>query len=744
MRIVNFARCVRLAWAMAVLTWAATAATPGVSFNAQRVYPAGPKPDSVAIGDFNNDGKPDLAVALNDSGEVAVLLGNGDGTFQPPVTFAVGSSPDAVAVGDFNLDGEPDLAVANASSNTVSILLGKGDGTFQPQVSYPVETGPRFVVVADFNGDGKPDLAVANGGTTGTRPVFGHTISILLGKGDGTFQPQTNYDVAEQPVALAVGDFNGDGKADLAAACQHAGAVSILLGKGDGSFQPVVSYGAAGYPVSIAAGDFNGDGHADLAVADAESRQNDFAFAVLLGTGNGLFQPAAGYLLEGGNDYGTAIAVADFNGDGKADLAVAAINSRTDVAPCSISILFGNGDGTFQAPVSYEQNGKLSYLAAGDLNGDGTPDLVTINPEDGVELLLDTRQGTLRATTMDTLPGSPNSVAAGDFNGDGIPDLVVNGHGAVILLGNGDGTFQPPLSYGGGNGAIAVGDFNGDGIPDVASADYGDGLTNPGNTVYIILGNGDGTFQPPVGYTVDLAPTAIAVGDFNGDGKLDLAVTEQIYSCACYAGRVSILLGNGDGTFQPQTIYGTGIDPLSVAAGDFNGDGKLDLAITNLGESQGNVSILLGRGDGTFEEQTTYPAGANPSSVTAGDFNKDGKLDLAVANASSHNVSILLGDGKGTFQPPVNYEIGSGGSSVLATDFNGDGNVDLAVTNEGSSTISILIGNGNGTFQPQVIYATGIAPAAVASADFTGNGKRGLVTANSKSSNISILTNTTR
>jgi hypothetical protein len=331
-------------------------------------------------------------------------------------------------------------------------------------------------------------------------------------------------------------------------------------------------------------------------------------------------------------------------------------------------------------------------------------------------------------------------VAVGDFNGDGIPDLAVTGDGVMILLGNGDSTFQPPVSYPAGYGAIAVGDFNGDGILDLAVADYGDGLTNPGNTVFILLGNGDGTFQAAVGYQVGFSPTAVAVADFNGDGKLDLAVTNAGTEC-CPGGSVSILLGNGDGSFQPQVLYKVGAGPTSVAVGDFNGDGKPDLVVTNRGNDLGNISVLLNHGDGTFAPQVTYAAGDHPASVAVGDFNADGKLDLAVADSSSNTVSILLGDGNGVFQPAVDYPIGSSGIFIIAGDFNGDGKLDLAVTNSAFS-ISVLPGNGDGTFQPQAAYATGNTPAGVASGDFNGNGKTDLVVANSKSSNISILTNT--
>src|SRR5438309_1429738 len=207
---------------------------PAPSFAARRAFEAGDIPQSVAVGDFNGDGKPDLAVANGSSpgGSVSLLLGRGDGTFQTAVSYAAGAAPHSVAVGDFNGDGRVDLAVANAGGGNVSVLLGRGDGTFQPAANYDVGASPYSVAVGDFNGDGMADLAVANTGAG--------TISVLLGRGDGTFRTAVNYGVGASPRSVAVGDFNGDGKVDLAVANAGGGNVSVLLGNGDGTLDLVV------------------------------------------------------------------------------------------------------------------------------------------------------------------------------------------------------------------------------------------------------------------------------------------------------------------------------------------------------------------------------------------------------------------------------------------------------------------------------------------------------------------------
>ena len=220
----------------------------------------GDRPNALVAGDFNGDGRTDLAVANDGSNDVSVLLGNGDGTFQDQVWYAAGIWPSAVVAGDFNGDGRTDLAVANKDSNDVSVLLGNGDGTFRGQVRYVAGLGPSAVVAGDFNGDGRTDLAVANAGS--------NDVSVLLSNGDGTFQNQVRYAVGTEPSALVAGDFNGDGRTDLAVANNGFNDVSVLLGNGDGTFQHQVWYAAGTGPSALVAGDFNGDGRTDLAVAN--------------------------------------------------------------------------------------------------------------------------------------------------------------------------------------------------------------------------------------------------------------------------------------------------------------------------------------------------------------------------------------------------------------------------------------------------------------------------------------------
>jgi hypothetical protein len=308
----------------------------------------------VISADFNGDGKPDLATT--DSTQVSVLLANGDGTFQPEVLTSLTQSSGGIAAGDLNGDGKADLAtVFSSCSNNIClpgdavVLIGNGDGTFQPPVEYVVGLQPEYLVVGDFNGDGKPDLAVSNFASS--------TISILLNNGDGTFQSHVDYVTGASPAAIATGDFNGDGKLDLVTA-NYSGTVSVLLGKGDGTFQNQIVVPVADGVYWLTTGDFNGDGRLDLAVT---TQILDQVF-ILLGNGDGTFQAPVEY--SDGLNFGLP-SVGDFNGDGKPDLIIGA----TYIA----AILLGDGDGSFQPPIFNFLSTGL--VAVADFNQDGSPDL---------------------------------------------------------------------------------------------------------------------------------------------------------------------------------------------------------------------------------------------------------------------------------------------------------------------------------------------------------------------------------
>jgi uncharacterized repeat protein (TIGR01451 family) len=320
-------------------------------------------------------------------------------------------------------------------------------------------------------------------------------------------------------------------------------------------------------------------------------------------------------------------------------------------------------------------------------------------------------------TASPAVNGSPNFATAADFNNDGKIDLAVpNGSANTVsvFLGNGDGTFQPQASYNAGPSgnayAAAVGDFNADGNPDLVVSNVGNGLA----TISVLMGNGDGTFQLPVTHAVGNYPSAVVVGDFNGDGNADIAVADRDDNT------ISVLLGNGDGTFQAQTTYASGNSPIALVALSLKGDGDLDLVAANA--SDNTLSVLIGNGDGTFQAQATYAVGTSPVALAAADLNGDGNVDLVAVNASDNTLSVLLGNGNGTLQPQMTYSTGNSPAAVVTTDLDGDGKVDLVVSNGGDNTLSVLLGKGDGTFQPAIAIPVGAGPGGLAAGDYNGDG----------------------
>jgi hypothetical protein len=321
-------------------------------------------------------------------------------------------------------------------------------------------------------------------------------------------------------------------------------------------------------------------------------------------------------------------------------------------------------------------------------------------------------------------------VVTGDFNHDGKADVALANAtccSVSVLLGNGDGTFQPAVEYAGPANeflsAITTGDFNGDGIPDLA---VGNTFGLFQGSVFILFGNGDGTFHSS-GATYPLADytSTLSAADLNGDGKLDLVA--GYFSDGSV---ISVLLGNGDGTFRARTDYATGKNPAALVLADFNNDGIVDIATSNTGD--GTTSLLLGNGDGTFKMATTMQL-ILVEGIAAGDFNHDGNVDLAIQDGFS--VGVFLGNGDGTFQTPhFGGSVSNSNPNLIVGDFNGDGNLDLALP-QSTGDIEVIPGNGDGTFQPGIVIPVNVPqsiplPLSLATADFNNDGLLDIVSAN--------------
>ena len=815
-------------------------------------------------GDFNGDSKQDLAFTSGNA--IGVLLGRGDGTFGPAASYLVGNNPVALVAGDFNGDGKQDLAVVNGQDGTLSILLANQNGTFRPAITFPLGNGPTDVGVGDFNHDGKLDIVVTNTNTND------NDVEIFLGNGNGTFKPGTTFAAGPLPAQIAVADFNRDGNLDLGVNNPSTNAVTVLLGNGDGTFRNPTSYAAGINPGAPAAVDLNGDGIPDLIVPDVGAN----TLYVLLANGDGTFATALSVptpIYSGG----TRLLIGDFNGDGTPD--VSALQGRWNAftllneitllsSPSNNTILVNNtlathfgfsatptyvtADTTFSATITalgqsnniapgytgtvhFTSSDTLAGLPA-DLaltNGVGTFVATLHSLGNQTLIATDTVNSSLTGTTNNITVTAPathfavsaigNTIAGTGFtitvNALDLSNNAAAGYTGTVhftssdsqavlpadaTLTNGSGTFTVSLETAGSQiiaasdkGTVSITGTTGPITVSAAAATHfaltpASGITAgvafsftitaqdrfnntaTGYTGTVHFTSSDSQAVLPAGATfaagvgifsatlktagsqtlkatgpfsalttnfvqplgspiVFTGATACVAGDFNSDGKLDLAVTSN-------PDIVAIFLGNGNGTFALSATYAVGKEPYAVAVGDFNGDGKQDLAVANLGSS--SLSILMGNGNGTFGPVTNYVVGSGPSAIAIADFNNDGKLDVIVANSSSNFVSVLLGNGNGTFLPAANYTVGTDPTGVVIADFNKDGNLDLAVVSSLTGGVSVLLGNGNGTFEPAVIIS-GVGSKQIEVGDFNGDGNPDLVVTtynvNSESDSVDVL-----
>ncbi|HLJ49942.1 MAG TPA: FG-GAP-like repeat-containing protein [Bryobacteraceae bacterium] len=647
-----------------------------------------------------------------------------------PAAIGVGSEPMAgtlLANGSFE--------VAWLSNTTLNIaVLTASNTTIQPAEQHPVGPTPRHVIAADFNNDGIADLAVSNFGNLSTNT--GGTVAIFFGKSDGTFTPGPVASAAT-PVDMYAADFNADGKMDLVYGDVDDSQVVVLLGNGDGTFRAPVTYAVGFPPQSIVAADFNGDGKLDLVAATDESVGGPGALSILIGNGDGSFQPANKFV--SGMNTATYLAWADLNGDGKTDLAVADPRSN------AIAFVFGNGDGSFQPPVEYATGAYPFYFGLAAMGGQfqiGAVD--TVSGEFDVMPL--SAAGIAGAPPIYKLPDSANSVtgvAAADLNGDGYSDIVVADQAISILLRVPNGQFRSPVNYSLQSGlqavSVATGDLNGDGHNDVVAASTNIGSS--GGNVEVAFGRGDGTLGAQASYTLGgspggfgAAPGGIVVADFNGDGKPDVAA-----GYTGTTGSIAVLLNRGTGALMPPVNYSLGgLSASHMVTGDFNGDGKPDLAACgNVANASvftaGAIGVLLGKSDGTFQNAVLTPVGSPagmPLALAVGDVNKDGKLDLVATVQSSsftYSAAVLLGNGDGTFRTLTPFAIPTTGSAVALVDLNGDGVPDLVLGDCCGLTESVyLLGNGDGTFQAPQYFNSGASTTAFAVTSWNNDGVAGL------------------
>jgi hypothetical protein len=681
------------------------------------------------LADLDGDGDLDLATThWPNLPRVTVAINAGKGVFAQPSVYTLKLASLGITAADIDGDGFTDLIASDTGVNwdgwELSLFRNRGNGTFHPEVRFPTGggsfVGPIGLAAADFDGDGRADVAAANYGYLGQ----GTTVGLLRNDGAGGFLPPLTFNVGAGPYRLAAGDLNGDGRPDLAVAREKQ-KVAVLLNNGNG-FAPYAQYPALSTLnveayISIALGDVDLDGDLDvLHSSNATTSQGTYAIALLKNNGSGVLAPAQAILLGAYTGGAVDMKVAELTGDPWPDLAIAQGYGGWAVVP-------GSGGGSFGTVQPYIGGEEPFAIGTGDLDGDGDRDVV-VTSRDSLEATahVNDGQGVFPMPPSYSAEYLANALASGDIDLDGDLDLAASwgyagGGGIVVLRNQGGGVYGAPEKHSAPRDAMRVKlrDLNGDGLPDLLWAD-----DYPPYNFDVRLNLGGGLFGPYVNWPVGTCGNGdVEAFDMDGDGDLDVFLTDYL---GCGGGGSSnfvyVSRNKGNGTFDPPYTVTTFLDPEIVGHGDLNGDGKQDLVVT---ESIG-VEVFLGLGNGSFQPGALFSTDWGPKDVAVGDLDGDGKLDLATCNFGSagETTSVLIGYGDGAFRPPVNYagSYGGGARGIRASDVDADGDLDLLVANYGSNDVSLYANVGNGTFAPHVRYGAGRTPVDLAIGDFTGDG----------------------
>jgi len=719
--------------------------------------------ESMVVDDIDGDGIVDLIFPGGQGGNVAIFYGLGDGFFEPQFDVFVGNVPVIVAIGDYNGDLMKDIATADSTSSDISVVLATGTREFSPDAivtnpktcsadGTPCTTAgdcpegqtcedhgvpsPNGMATADLNADQKLDLAVVSGEAQGG-------VAVLFGNGEGGFDASgfSPYATGLTSLAVRIADLTRDAKPDLVTANRDSSTVSVLVNAGGGVFMAAIGYPAGEAPVDLTVGDFNRDNRLDVAVAN----RNSNSFSLLLGNGMGALGSPKSFPA---GTFPSTIASGDFDGDNRLDVVVG--NSLS----YDVTVAFGDGSAGFPEERSFLGGTGPAGVAAALIDGDTRPDIVVLGKSgesDGYKVLLGQAPRTFVSMETVRTGDTPTMLAIGDVNGDGLPDAIINGaaNELTVIRPQPDNSYHSSeLNPGGEVSAAVLADLDRDGFAELVMAMRG----NENDFIGVSRSDAHGGFAVPALSAVGREPSAVEAADFNEDGLLDIAVTEAADDT------VAIFLTQPDGSLgAPNRIQLRPLGeqdaflPQAVGAADLDGDGNIDLAIA-IFRDDGRVSILYGRGDGTFENQVNMPSGRRPLGVALSDVDNDGRIDIVTVNQDTSGMIVHHASGPRTYDAPRTLGVGKVPASLALRDVNGDGIRDALVADR-STDDRIVIRPGGSTTAPffkSVIQGcpepncaeTGRTPVSIAGADFNGDGSYDVMTVNNGGSNVAVALST--
>ncbi|CAF1663691.1 unnamed protein product, partial [Adineta ricciae] len=693
-------------------------------------------PICVDVGDLNNDKHLDIVVVNNAENNIVVFFGYGNGSFSNQTIYSTENDTllVAAAFGDFNNDTQLDMVIVDAQLSSIEIFFGYGNGTFSPYMTYSIGNNsfPHGVSIKDLNNDNNLDIVVI--------AAYPPNLSIFLGYSNGTFFNQIAYSFSNglAPSSLSIGNLNNDDYVDLVTTTLLGDDIRIFRGLGNGTFENVAIYstGSLSRPNSCSILDWNKDGFQDIIVGNCLANN----IVLFKGYGNGTFSFEKTYA-TGNASCPSSMAFGLFNDDSLVDIAIANSESGTMGVFLGHAYMSGERDMTYSTGSSSHPRA----VALADFNKDHHLDIIMMNNGLGnIGILLGDSNASfpLQRTFLTGVLSSPTAIAVDDLDNDYKLDVVIANSAAGnlrILYGYENGSFLSSKAYTTGSGSspqsLAIGDFNNDEKVDIA-------IVNSGiNNVLTFVKYDLGAFRDPVSFSTGKgsSPNAISINDFNNDHQLDFIVVNKD------SNSISVRLGLGNGTFSNQTIYSTGTksSPWDVSTADVNHDKKVDIIVSNIWAN--NIVVFLGHGDGSFSNQIScfvdYDSG--PTGTAVGDFDKDEHLDIVVALQLIHKIAILHGYGNGSFAYKRNYSmIGDSYPMAVATvDFDKDGILDILVANYGKGNLCIFQGHTDGTFAIATTLSTGMnsGPRSIFVADLNKDSILDIAVANSAAGSVGIF-----